>query len=259
MYDLHSHILPGLDDGAETLEDAVEMARIAAQHGTKVILATPHYSNVSESSSLQHIQDVLATLRGELEKKGIELEVLMGMENHLDLNLPENFSKGWALAINESHYVLVELPFFGHPNYASEVLFQLQVRGVTPILAHPERAEAVQQDPDLLANFVERGMLSQVTAASILGHFGRRVERFTHMLLRRGLVHIIASDSHSPKGSRSPDLSAGVEATARIVGREKALAMVVDTPRAVIYDMPVDVEPIMTSQRPRPWWRIKGQ
>jgi protein-tyrosine phosphatase len=146
------------------------------------------------------------------------------------------------------------MPFFGRPNYIEDVLFQVQVQGTVPVLAHPERIEAFQRDPDLLARFVERGMLSQITAGSVVGHFGRRARRFTNTLLRRRLVHVIASDTHFPRGPRSPDLLRGVAAAARIVGEERARAMVVDTPKAILDDRAVDVEPPIQSAATRRWW-----
>ena len=256
MYDLHAHILPGVDDGARTLEDALKMARAAVEHGTKVMVATPHRKDVIESFSVQQIQERLAVLKGELDQNGVDLEILLGMETHLELELPEAFAEGLALPINGSRYALVELPFFGHPNYMEEVLFQLQLRGLTPVLAHPERIEVIQRNVDLLVGFVERGMLSQITAGSIVGHFGGRVKRFTHSLLRRGLVHVIASDTHFAQGPRSPVLSDGVNEAVRIVGEEKARAMVVHTPRDILSDLRVEVEPPREDKGSRRWWRL---
>ena len=256
MYDLHAHILPGVDDGPKTSEDAAEMAGAAAEHGTKVLVATPHRKDVTENHSVPYIYELLAALKSQLEVRDVDLELLLGMENHLDLDLPEAFSEGLALTINGSRYALVELPFFGHPNYVEEVLFQLQLQGLTPVLAHPERIEMIQRDLHLLEGFVERGMLTQITAGSIVGHFGRSVRRFTHSLLSRGLVHVVASDTHYAQGPRSPLLTAGVEAAARIVGEEQAQAMVVDTPRAILSDLTVEVEPPKSDRGPRRWWRL---
>ncbi len=127
-----------------------------------------------------------------------------------------------------------------------------------PVLAHPERIEAFQRDVKLLETFVERGMLSQVTAGSITGHFGKRVRRFTHALLRRGLVHVIASDTHFATGPRSPTLLPGVEEATRVLPAELVQAMVVDTPRAILDDLPVDVPPLerqATSGRRWHFWK----
>ncbi|MFQ5934621.1 MAG: CpsB/CapC family capsule biosynthesis tyrosine phosphatase, partial [Dehalococcoidia bacterium] len=147
--------------------------------------------------------------------------------------------------------------FFGRPNYVEDVLFQLQLQGLTPVLAHPERIEALQRHPHLLGSFVERGMLTQVTAGSITGHFGRRVQRFTHSLLRRGLVHIIASDTHFSTGPRSPELPPGVEVASGVVAPERVRTMVVDTPKAVLDNLPIDVPPPQKPVRPRRWWQFR--
>ena len=243
MYDLHAHILPGVDDGAKTADDTVEMARVAAEHGTKVILATPHRKDVTESSSVVHIRELTEQMNGQLKVHGIDLTLLLGMENHLDLELLEDYSTGRALPINSSRYILVEMPFFGRPNYVESVLFDLQVRGLTPVLAHPDRIEAFQRDPEFLADLVERGMLTQITGGSIVGHFGGRVRRFTETLLRRGLAHVIASDTHFPTGARSPRLDYCVDAAAKVIGPDRARAMVVDTPNAILQDLPLAVEP----------------
>ena len=254
MYDLHAHILPGVDDGARTREETLMMARVAAEHGTKVILATPHRRDVTQRSSVAHIRELVDDTNGRLRQEGLELSILLGMENHLDIDLPDEIGRGRALSMNGSHYVLVEMPFFGRPNYVEDVLFQIQVQGLTPVLAHPERIEAFQQDVGLLVRFVERGMLSQITAGSILGRFGTRARRFTDALLRRGLVHIIASDTHFPDGPRSPKLPEGVDAASRIVGREKAMEMVLDTPRAILEDRTVVPDPPVQDVRSRRWW-----
>lgn len=255
-YDLHAHILPGVDDGARTPEDTLEMARVAAQNGTSTILATPHRKDVNENWSVGYVRDLVAEMGRQVRGQGVELDLLLGMENHLDLELPDAVIQGKALPMNGTRYILVELPFFGNPNYVEDVLFKLQLQGLVPVLAHPERIELVQKDPERLAEFVRRGMLSQITAGSILGHFGGRVQQFTHMLLRRGLAHIIASDTHFPDGPRSPRLPPGVEAAASIVGEERARAMVVDIPRAILKDEPVEVEPPLEGEQSRRWWQF---
>ena len=256
MYDLHAHILPGVDDGAKTLDDTLEMARVAAHHGTKVMLATPHRRDITENWSVRHIQDLLRDMNTRIQAQSIELTLRLGMENHLDLELPDEVSAGRALPINGSRYILVEMPFFGRPNYVDDVLFRLQVQGLTPVLAHPERIEAFESDPGLLVRFVEGGMITQITGGSIVGHFGGRTKRFDNTLLNRGLVHVIASDTHFPDGPRSPILTPGVNAAARIVGRERAQAMVVDTPKTILENAAVEIEPPGEVEAPRRWWRF---
>ena len=247
-----------MDDGAKSLEDTLEMARVAADDGTKTMLVTPHRRDITENSSIPRLLELLDEMNGLIAGEGIGLTLAPGMENHLDLDLPEEIASGRAIPMNQSRYILVELPFFGRPNYAEDILFQIQAGGLTPVLAHPERIEAFQQDPDLLATLVERGMLSQVTAGSMEGHFGRRTRIFTDLLLRRGLVHIVSSDAHFAEGPRSPLLTPGVEAAAAIVGHDEAEAMVGETPKAVLENRPIEVPAPREETRPKRWWRFWG-
>ena len=256
MYDVHSHILPGVDDGAKTVEDFTEMARVAAESGTRVILATPHRKDVTERSSVDCVTRLVDEMNARLRDLDIDLTLLLGMENHLDLDLPCEVSAGRALPMNGPRYILVEMPFFGRPNYVEEVLFELQLQGLTPVLAHPERIEAFQTDPELLASFVERGMLSQITAGSVAGAFGQRVRKFTATLFRRGLVHVLASDAHFPSGPRSPELPGYLEAAVALVGAERVRAMVTETPKAITENRPVEVDPPRTVTEPRSWFRF---
>ncbi len=254
MYDLHAHILPGLDDGARTAEDALAMAEAAARDGTRVMLATPHRKDVTEGHSIEYAADLLSSMNERIRERGIDLTLLMGMENHIDPELPRDLADGRALPINGSRYALVELPFFGYAEWVEEVLFSLQLQNITPVLAHPERLEAFQQDPERLVRFVERGMLSQVTGGSLLGHFSGPVKRLTVRMMRRGLVHVIASDTHSHRGPRSPELSRAVAAASEIVGPERARAMVEYTPKAILENLPVEADPLKIAEETRRWW-----
>ena len=240
MFDLHAHILPGIDDGARTPDETLEMSRAAARCGTKAILATPHRKDVTENWSVEHLRRLIADMNALNREQGVELPLLLGMENHLSQDLPDEIEAGRALTMNNSRYILVEMPFFGRLDWVEDTLSRIQHQGLIPVLAHPERIEAFQQDPDLLATFIERGMLSQITAGSVVGTWGDRVKRFTHELLRSGMAHIIASDTHAPTGMRSPKL--GIKAAAHLVGLRVATAMVTDTPKAILDNRPVVIE-----------------
>ncbi len=239
MYDLHAHILPGVDDGARTPEETLEMSRVAAETGTRVVLATPHRKDVTEESSVAHLRRLIADMNAQNAEHGVDVSLALGMENHLDEDLPAEVKAGRALPMNGSRYILVEMPFFGRPDFIEGTLSEVQDMGLTPVLAHPERIEAFQHDVDLLASFVERGMLSQITSGSVVGTWGEEVQGFTHELLEMGLAHVMASDTHSPTGLRSPRLGVGIEAAAEVVGIDCAMAMVVDTPLAILEDRPV--------------------
>ncbi len=258
MYDLHAHILPALDDGPKTEAVTLEMAAVAAQSGTEVMVATPHMKDVNESSTVDEATALCSEMARKIRGDGTAIELVMGMENHVVPELPEMFRDGRALPLNGTGYALIEMPFFGHPNYLGEVLFEVQLLGVIPVLAHPERIELVQQKPEILRDFVEKGMMSQVTAGSLLGSFGPDVRWFTEDLVRNELVHVIASDCHFPDGPRSPNLTAGFEAATKLVGDDRAGRMVRDVPRAIVegrrveFEQPGSVRPM----RRRRWWRL---
>lgn len=255
MYDLHAHILPGVDDGAKVPQDTLDMARVAEEHGTRVILATPHRKDVTENWSVAYIRELIEDMNRRLQDAGVELKLVLGMENHLDLDLPDEIAAGRALSMNSSRYILVEMPFFGRPNWVEDTLFKVQAKGLTPVLAHPERIEAFQKEPELLREFIERGMLSQVTGGSFLGYFGGHVKKFTHYLMQRGMVHIIASDTHFPGGPRSPKLPPSVDAAAKLVGMEAAQRMVVEIPQAILEDRPLEIDPPTDAARVKKWWQ----
>lgn len=240
-YDLHAHILPGVDDGPQTMREAVAMARLAAQSGTRLIVATPHRKDVIEGVGIPHLRRLITELRRHVAAQGIDIDLALGMENHLDETLPQDAADCRALTMNDSRYILVEMPFFGdiseHP-YAERALAALQAQGLTPILAHPERIEAFQRQPALLARFIDEGMLSQITRGSLLGHWGEPTREFTLDLLRAGMAHILSSDTHAPVSPRTPDLCGALQIVADVVGKDAARAMVTDIPRAIVRDEP---------------------
>ncbi len=242
MYDLHCHFLPGVDDGARSAAETDAMLRDAAEDGTVAVLATPHRKDVTEDWSVDHLKRLMEEAEARLADGGLELEIFLGMENHLDPELAGEIEAGRALPINGTQYILVEMPFFGRPDWIEPSLEAVMSLGYVPVLAHPERIEAFQEDPAMLREFNERGMLSQITVGSLVGLYGSSVREFTEGLLGDGIAHMLASDGHSASaGGRRAVLTPGVEAAARIVGAAAARRLVVDAPRAVLRGEDVDV------------------
>lgn len=253
MYDLHNHILPGIDDGAPTRDETLAMAKIADRDGTILTLATPHRKDVTEANAFDTIRSLIEDLNQELEQNQLKVRLVLGMENHIDPDLPAAIQAGHALTMNNSRYILVELPFFQFPNYVHEVLFQLRIQGLTPVIAHPERQSQIQDDSDILSHLVENGALAQITAGSIIGSFGKGARRSAQQLMERRLVHIIASDCHRARGDRTPILSAGQAAAAKIIGAAEARMLTVDNPRDLLNNL--DFEPTTPLPKPkRGWW-----
>lgn len=243
LTDLHSHILPGLDDGASSLDEAVDIASEAATAGVCRIVATPHtyaYRLRGERASplVARVEEGVAALREALGRAGVEIEVLPGAECYLEPDLMPALQQGGALTIADTHYLLVELPPLEVPRYVRQLVFDLQVRGYRLILAHPERNEGILRSPGLLAGLSELGVLAQVTAASLVGEFGSPVKQAALQFLKRGLAQIIATDVHGA-GVRDTPLSEGAGAAAREIG-EIAWQMVTRVPDLILADEPVE-------------------
>lgn len=230
MIDLHSHILPGLDDGARTVEDARELALRAAAEGVTAIAATPHVRDDYPTRPAEMERGV-AGLREDFVKQRIDVEVLHGGE--LDLGmlsvLDDDDLRRFTIA-QSGRYLLLEFPYSGWPAGLEETVYGLGLRGFVPVLAHPERNREVQGDPGRLREAVRVGALVQLTAASVDGRIGRSAEKAAQRLLELGLAHLLASDAHTPE-IREAGLAGAAEAVA-----DDALAryLTVDAPTAVV-------------------------
>lgn len=222
MIDLHAHILPALDDGAADLAEALAMAQVARNDGIKTIVATPHVLPGVFQNDKDSILDAVAALNTALQEQNIVLEVLPGAEYYLEPDLPGRLSQGELLTMNNNgRYLLIELPSGFIPEYTSQLLYAIQLQGVTPIIAHPERNLVFIRRPEILRELISRGMLAQVTSASITGWFGQEVKQSAISFLKKGLVQLLGSDAHSSRG-RAPLLSQAHQAIERYLGTTAA-------------------------------------
>jgi protein-tyrosine phosphatase len=267
MIDLHNHILYGQDDGAETLEESIRMCRISSQDGVRTIVATPHilpgiYEN-DRSTILSQVAELNSALkklnfqRSPFRVKNLdsmtqlpddlitELRILAGADVHFSSDLLERLERKEVVTVNDQgRYLMVEFESQGIPYMAEEALFQMLTKGIVPIISHPERNMEIAQRPQRYYEMIRMGCLGQVTAMSLTGEFGPEIKRSAEKLLAKRLIHIIASDAHSPD-RRPPILSAGVKAAEKIVGKEEARKMVTEYPKAVIEGRRPDVpEPL---------------
>jgi protein-tyrosine phosphatase len=257
MIDIHCHVLPGVDDGANDLDESIAIAEAAARDGTRTVVATPHGAEGAYGGDQLETQRRVERLQSELTRRGVELEVLAGLEVRIVPDLAFLHSEGRVFTLNGSRYLLVELPPQTLPLYTDQALFDLQLRQLVPVIAHPERNLSIAASPEILWRMVDRGMLAQVTAGSLIGLFGPRTREVAESLVAHRMVQIIASDAHS-SGSRGrgPALSAAVKRAEELIGREAAEAMVTITPLAIIRNESIRVpEPEPLGQR-RSWFRF---
>ena len=197
MIDLHSHVLPDLDDGAQHLEDSLALAREAVDSGVTVLYATPHHRNGVYNNEKEDIIQCVDYLQQQLDAQGISVQILPGQEIHVYGEIVEDIKQDRILTYNnEGKYILLELPYDQVPSSIERILYEIQLLGITPIIPHPERNQAIRKHPGRLYDMVKRGALTQLTAASILGKFGRDVQRFSLQCIEHNLSHLIASDAH---------------------------------------------------------------
>ena len=197
MIDIHCHILPGIDDGAKTEEDSIEMAKSAYTQGIDTIIATPHYGNGKFDNERNSIIRNVAILNELLVKEDIPLTILAGQETRINGDMIEAIKRGIIQPLHDTKYLFVEFPSDSVPRYTQQLLFDIQVAGYTPIIVHPERNRELIQNPRKLYEIVRKGALTQITAASLIGKFGKNIQKFTNQLVEANLTHFIASDAHN--------------------------------------------------------------
>lgn len=232
MIDIHCHILPNIDDGAADIHESIEMARIASRDGITKIVATPHIKDTLRPPEI--IQREVDTLNGRLVELGIPLKIFRGAD--VNAFIDPSFLDGYT--INGTSYILMEFPHSHLPRKANESLFNVTVRGLKPIITHPERNPSVIKDPGILLGLLETGARAQITAESLTGAFGDDARECAFHLLKRGAVAFMATDAHSSR-YRRPVLSEGLRIAENIIGKEKALKLVTSNPGAVIAGDPI--------------------
>lgn len=208
MIDLHCHILPGVDDGAQDLDEALEMARLAAHSGVRTIVATPHCNipNAPRANYLdQDLLDRLVLFRSAIEDARIPLRLYGGAEVFCTPQMPALLEEKKLLPLAGTRYLLVEFFFDEAPEFMESCFARITDQGFIPVIAHPERYEAVQRQPDLIPRWFRRGYIILLNKGTILGRMGRRAELSARRILEHGLAHAVASDAHGTH-TRTPHM-----------------------------------------------------
>jgi len=252
LIDIHAHILPGLDDGAKDLEISLEMARVAAADGIRQIIATPHVISEGFPNRREQIMAALLHFRQALQQEQIPLEILPGGEYRLEADLPRRLKQGEIVTLNDCGcYRLIELPGSILPPFFEQVMYEIQLQGITPIIAHPERNQVIMENPKILKELTDRGILAQITAASMIGDFGKETKKSAWQLIKQGSAHFIASDSHYHSGRRSPRLSDAFAEVRKQAGEQTAPNFFNQNPGRVISGLAL--EKISPPESSRSW------
>ncbi|WP_026672869.1 tyrosine-protein phosphatase [Alkalihalobacterium bogoriense] len=198
MIDIHCHILPGLDDGPKTVDESIMMAKQAVEEGITTIIATPHHHHPSFDNPGQTVLSAVEALNDRLIEDGINLKVLPGQEVRITGGIIEDIDSSDIITLaNHGTYLFVEFPSNHVPRFAASLFYQLQVKGIIPIIVHPERNKELMEKPEVLYEFVKNGALTQVTSSSITGHFGKKIKQYSEQIIEANLTHFVASDAHN--------------------------------------------------------------
>jgi protein-tyrosine phosphatase len=239
VIDLHNHILPGIDDGPRTMEDSLEMARLAVADGITTVVATPHLfrrrtPDLNQFLDPDRLRREVRRLNQALGEEGIDLTVLPGCEVPLFPEIIQFIDDRRVMTLNDGQrYICLEMPDSVIPPAIDDIIFQLNSRGITPIITHPERNLIFYEMPQKLHRLISLGCLAQITAHSLTRGFGWRVSRFTRKLLREGLVHVMATDAHNVD-KRPPVMKPALKKLGKIIGADRARDMVSTFPERII-------------------------
>jgi protein-tyrosine phosphatase len=264
LIDLHSHILPGVDDGSPDLATSLAMAKMAVADGIKVMACTPHFMPGVYDNESSDVTQRVHTLNQQIRDEGIDLTVVTGCDAHIRPDFVSCLRDGRILPVNNSRYVLFEPPHNIAPPRLEDLLFNIVVTGYIPILTHPERLKWIENNYEIFERLVSIGVWMQITGGSLTGRFGKRPKYWAEKMLGAGMIHILATDAHN-LGSRPPILSDARDLVARELGADEANNMVLLRPVNILDNQDAEMSPpIMWSpqrveEAPSRWRRLFGR
>ncbi|EHQ91872.1 tyrosine-protein phosphatase [Desulfosporosinus youngiae] len=234
MIDIHSHILPDLDDGSKNIEDTLEIIGQLRGAGFKTLIATPHVLEGREYLSPEEILAAVDQVRKRVTEASIPIEILPGAENYIFPDMGKWAGGGKLLTLgNTGKYLLLELPMLEIPQYTEKVFFDLQVEGLIPVLAHPERNKGLIDQPELLLEWAKKGIFFQLNLRSLRGRYGPQAQELAEIMLSGNLVHFIGSDAHRPSQKESVYLET-LKNLKEVAGEEKFQEVTLKNPQAIL-------------------------
>ena len=240
MIDIHCHILPNVDDGSESLEESIAMAKIAESEGITKIVNTSHCHFDFKYKKGNELKLELEKFNQALKEENINIEVLLGNELYYTSDLIERFNELDFFSMNNSKYILMEFSPINFPKNIEDVIYEIKIRGYIPIIAHAERYKQVQEDVNIMLDCIKEGALIQVNASSILGKNGEKAEDTSKKLLDNNMVHFVATDAHS-SNRRRPLIKDSYNYILKNYGKEVSEKLFIENPTAVIENRDISI------------------
>lgn len=235
--DIHSHILYGIDDGSKSLKESIEILKQYAEMGFKYVTATPHYiENSKYMTDNEGKENILETLETELKFQNIDVKLFLGNEVFTNNNLTKLLKNNQIATLNGSKYLLIELPMQSKLKNITDIIYELRIKGITPIIAHPERYSYVQEDISYVNKLIEEGALLQANYGSIVGVYGEHVKKTIKKLLKEDVISFLATDIHFPNNKIYLNIDKARKKIIKIIGEKKAQELMIINPKKVLLD-----------------------
>lgn len=241
MIDMHSHILPNIDDGSKSIEETFNLIKEAQSVGFEAIVSTSHYMEGYYEIDSQEREVWINAIYDNLQAKNINLKLYLGNEIYISENLIKLLEEGKASTINNTSYVLFEIPLNAEPLYLYDIIYQMQQYKIVPILAHPERYSFVQREPELIYDLVQKGVLMQSNYGSIIGQYGKKAQFLVKKLFESKLVHMLGSDVHR-QNTIYPKIPYILDILTKEIGEEKLNELTNINPKLVLANKRIEIE-----------------
>lgn len=234
MIDIHAHIIPGVDDGSKNINDTINILKNAKLAGFTGIVATPHYIEGSYIVNNKDKMKLIDDIKDEVIKQNIDIDIYIGNEVFITENIENLIYSKNISSINNSRYILIELPLAGETTILQNCIFRLFSLGYIPIIAHPERYHFVQKNPNKLIEYIDQGVLFQLNSGSLFGHYGKKAKKTSIILLKNNMIQFIATDVHSGNSSSYYRIAEVYDIISKLTNKNNADILLTKNPTDVV-------------------------
>ena len=241
MIDFHTHILPNIDDGSRSIEETFNLIKEAKNVGFEAIISTSHYIEEYYETNAPEREVWINAIYENLQAKNIDINLYLGNEIYLSENIIKLLEEGKASTINDTSYVLFEMPLNAEPMNLYDVIYEMMQYKLVPILAHPERYSFVQKEPELIYDLIEKGVLMQANFGSILGIYGEKAQMIVRKFFESNMIHFLGTDVHR-QNSIYPKVPEALVEITRIIGDEKVKELTKINPRLVLHNKKIEID-----------------